>query len=106
MAEKRHRTTLEERREIVEYCIHHGRNYKEAAQHFGVSYSLVYKLVNRYDDYGEEGLLTNKPIHRSPEEEAAELERLRREYERVKREVEEKKREVEMLRKVMEFDRR
>ena len=31
MAEARRKTTIEERREIVEYCINHERNYKDTA---------------------------------------------------------------------------
>ena len=29
MAEARRKTSIEERKEIVEYCIEHNRNYKE-----------------------------------------------------------------------------
>ena len=31
MAEARRKTTFEERKEIVSYCISHSRNYKDAA---------------------------------------------------------------------------
>ena len=31
MAEARRKTTLEERKEIVDYCINHNRNYKNTA---------------------------------------------------------------------------
>ena len=31
MAEARRKTNVEERKEIVEYCISHNRNYKETA---------------------------------------------------------------------------
>ena len=42
MAEARRKTTLEERKEIVEYCIAHNNDYKGAASRFEVSYSQVY----------------------------------------------------------------
>ena len=43
MADARRKTTLEERKEIVEYCIAHDRNYKDAASKYGVSYlSLIH----------------------------------------------------------------
>mgnify|MGYP000199363344 FL=1 len=45
MAEARRKTTLEERKEIVEYCISHDRNYKETASLYDVSYSQVYSWV-------------------------------------------------------------
>ena len=41
MAEARRKTTIEERKEIVEYCIEHNRNYKETAAKYDVSYSQV-----------------------------------------------------------------
>ena len=42
MAEARRKTTLEERKEIVKYCIAHDRDYKETASLYDVSYSQVY----------------------------------------------------------------
>lgn len=45
MAEARRKTTLEERKEIVDYCINHNRNYKNTATKFDVSYSQVYSWV-------------------------------------------------------------
>lgn len=45
MAEARRKTTLEERKEIVEHCISHDRDYKETASLYDVSYSQVYSWV-------------------------------------------------------------
>ena len=42
MAEARRKTTLAERKEIVEYCITHNRDYKGTASLYDVSYSQVY----------------------------------------------------------------
>jgi hypothetical protein len=41
MAEARRKTTIDDRKEIVEYCINHNRNYKDTAAKFdeGISYS-------------------------------------------------------------------
>ena len=36
MAEARRKTTFEERKEIVSYCISHSRNYKDAATKYDV----------------------------------------------------------------------
>ena len=33
MAEARRKTTVEERKEIVEYCINHERNFKKILRH-------------------------------------------------------------------------
>ncbi|WP_370750900.1 helix-turn-helix domain-containing protein [Eubacterium sp.] len=43
--EKQH---MEERKEIVDYCIEHNRDYKGAASKFDVSYSQVYSWVKKY----------------------------------------------------------
>ena len=45
MAEARRKTTLDERREIVEYCIAHNRDYKGTAAKYEVSYSQIYSWV-------------------------------------------------------------
>ena len=104
MADARSKTTLEERKEIVEYCIAHDRNYKGAASKYGVSYSQVYSWVRKYDALGTDGL-TDKRGCRKTDEEVDELERIRRENLRLKRQLEEKNMVVELLKKVKEFER-
>ena len=104
MADARRKTTLEERKEIVEYCIAHDRNYKGAASKYGVSYSQVYSWVRKYDALGTDGL-TDKRGCRKTDEEVEELERIRRENLRLKRQLEEKDMVVELLKKVKEFER-
>lgn len=42
MAEARRKTSMEERKEIVAYCIEHNRNYKETASVYDISYNQVY----------------------------------------------------------------
>ena len=105
MAEARRKTTLEERREIVEYCIAHDNDYKRTAAHFDVSYNQVYSWVRKYQDQGEEGL-TDKRGHRKTDEEVSELERLRRENARLKKKLEENDMLEQLLKKVEEFGRR
>lgn len=39
MAEVRRKTTIDERMEIVKYCIEHNRNYMDTASLYDVSYS-------------------------------------------------------------------
>ena len=104
MADARRKTTLEERKEIVEYCIAYDRNYKGAASKYGVSYSQVYSWVRKYDALGTDGL-TDKRGRRKTDEEVDELERIRRENLRLKRQLEEKDMVVELLKKVKEFER-
>ena len=104
MAGAGRRTTLEERREIVAYCLKHNHDYKGTADIYEVSYSQVYSWVKKYEANGEEGL-TDKRGHHKTDDELDELERLRRENRRLKRQLEEKDMVVELLKKVKEFGR-
>lgn len=104
MAGARRKTTFEERKEIVGYCISHNRSYKDTAANYDVSYNQVYSWVKKYDVEGESGLVDKRGHHKA-EDEVEELERLRRENLRLKRQLEEKDRVVELLKKVNEFER-
>ena len=104
MADARRKTTIEERKEIVEYCIHHNRDYKGTASLYDVSYNQVYSWVRKYESNGEEGL-TDKRGHHKTDDEVDELERLRRENIRLKRQLQEKDMLAELLKKVQEFER-
>lgn len=104
MAEARRKTTIEERKEIVEYCISHNRDYKGTASTYDVSYSQVYSWVKKYVANGYEGLTDKRGRHKS-DDEVDELERLRRENARLKRQLEEKDMLTELLKKVQEFER-
>lgn len=104
MAEARRKTTIDERKEIVEYCINHNRNYKKTASIYAVSYSQVYSWVKKYDSYGEDGLTDRRGRHKT-DDEVDELERLRRENLRLKRQLQEKDMIAELLKKVKEFER-
>ena len=105
MAEARRKTTPEERKEIVEYCINHGKDYKNTAALYSVSYSQVYTWVKKYLADGEAGLADRRGHHKT-DEEVDELERLRRENLRLKRQLEERDMLVELLKKVKEFEGR
>ena len=104
MAEARRKTTIVERKTIVEYCITHNRNYKETASLYDVSYSQVYDWVRKYDVKGKDGLVDKRGHHKT-DDELDELERLRRENQRLKRKLEEQDMLVELLKKVKEFER-
>lgn len=103
MAEARRRTTFEERKEIVGYCITHNHDYKGTAYKFDVSYSQVYSWVKKYNEIGEDGLSDKRGHHKS-DDEVDELERLRRENKRLKRQLEENDMLVQLLKKVKEFE--
>ena len=104
MAGARRKTTIEERKEIVEYCINHARSYKDTAALYDVSYSQVYSWVKKYDEHGEAALSDRRGHHRT-DDDIDELERLRRENIRLKRQLEEKDMLTELLKKVEEFER-
>ena len=93
-----------ELKEIVDYCIHHTRDYKGTASIYNVSYSQVYSWVKKYDVQGDDGLTDRRGRHKT-DEEANELERLRRENIRLKRQLQEKDMLNELLKKVQEFER-
>jgi transposase-like protein len=105
MAEARRKTTLEERKEIVLYCIEHKHDYKNTAEKYDISYSQVYSWVRKYDVIGKNALIDKRGHHKS-DNEVDELEKLRRENKRLKRQLEERDMTVELLKKVEEFERR
>ena len=100
----RRKTTIEERKEIVDYCINHNRDYKGTASIYNVSYSQVYSWVKKYDVQGDDGLTDRRGRHKT-DEEVNELERLRRENIRLKRQLQEKDMLNELLKKVQELER-
>ena len=104
MAEARRKTTIDERKEIVKYCIEHNRDYKGTACLYDISYNQIYSWVKKYDSFGEEGLTDKRGRHKT-DDEVDELERLRRENARLKRQLEEKDMLTELLKKVQEFER-
>lgn len=103
MADSRRKTSIQERLEIVLYCIEHDLNYKKAARVFNVSYSQVYAWVGKYQADGETGLQDRRGHHKT-DHDVDELERLKRENFRLKRELKEKDMLTELLKKVKEFE--
>ena len=101
----RRETTLEERIEIVTYCLEHDHNYKEAAVKYNCNYSQVRNWVIKYEKDGEDGL-KDKRGKRKREEELTDLEKAERRIKRLEKENEELSRRVELLKKAEEFERR
>ncbi|MCM3685203.1 transposase, partial [Mesobacillus subterraneus] len=52
----RRNTTINERKEIVLYCLENGKDYQKAAETYQVSYQQVYQWVKKYEHGGEEAL--------------------------------------------------
>ena len=98
-------TTLEERLEIVMYCLQNGKNYQQASEYFQVSYQQVYQWVKKYEIEGEDGL-KDKRGHRKAEPELTPEEKIQREMKRLERENERLRAENAFLKKLEEIERR
>ena len=99
------KTTLEERIEIVQYCLSHDRNYKAACKKYNCKYAQLYQWVRKYERSGEEGLIDRRGRRRK-EEELTELEKAQRKIARLERENEELRMRNELLKKAEEIERR
>ncbi|WP_026891201.1 helix-turn-helix domain-containing protein [Lacrimispora aerotolerans] len=62
MAESRRKTPIDERKDIVRYCIDHNRDYKGTATKYDVSYSRVYNWVR------DDGLMDKRGCHKANNE--------------------------------------
>ena len=98
-------TTLEERIEIVRYCIEQGKDYGAAIERYQVSYQQVYSWVRKYEELGVAGL-SDKRGKRKPLEEMTEVERLRAENRMLQAENRRKEMEIAILKKLQEVERR
>ena len=76
MMTKGRETTLDERIDIVSYCIEHGKDYQLTIQEYGVSYNQIYSWVQKYEEKGIDGLI-DKRGRKKPESEMDEKDRLR-----------------------------
>ena len=82
-----------------------GKNYKDTAARYDVSYSQVYDWVRKYAADGEDGLIDRRGHHKT-DEEVDEMKRLRRENQRLKRQLEEQKGLVYFLKKLKALEGR
>ena len=98
-------TTLDERIEIVSYCIASGKDYGAAIEKYGVSYQQIYSWVSKCEEKGVESLI-DKRGKRKLLEEMNEIERLRAEVKMLKAENTYKDMEIVVLKKVQEIERR
>lgn len=101
----RKKTTIDERIEIVNYCIEHEKDYKATATAYDVSYSQVYFWVKKFIELGEDGLSDKRGKHKQ-ESELTEVEELRRKNKILQRKFDEAQRQVELLKKLEEVERR
>lgn len=102
---KGRKTTVEERIEIVDYCLKHQNNYQLAAETFAVSYQQVYQWVKKFEANGEAGLADRRGRTKDEIELTAE-EKLKLEIKRIERENERLRAENLFLKKLEEIERR
>jgi transposase len=98
-------TTLEERLEIVMYCLQKDKNYHQTSEHFNVSYQQVYQWVRKFEKEGEAGLNDNRGRTKA-ELELTPEEKIQREMKRLERENERLRAENAFLKKLEEIERR
>ena len=98
-------TTLEERIEIVGYCIEQGKNYVAEIERYQVSYQQVYSWVGKYEKLGGAGL-RDKRGKCKPMEEMTEVERLRAENQMLQAKNRHQEMEIALLKKLQEVERR
>lgn len=105
---KSRKTTVEERIEIVKWCIKHEFNYKETAVQFVIPYSLVFQWVKKYQKEGESGLKYQKRGRHVQQnlENLTEEERLKMELEKTKRKLQMAELTIEVLKKKKEIEER
>lgn len=99
------KTTLEERIQIVNYCLQHQKNYQLAAESYGVSYQQVYQWVKKFETNGEEAL-QDKRGRKKEEYELTAEEKFKLEMKRLERENERLRAENAFLKKLEEHERR
>lgn len=97
-------TTLDERIEIVSYCIANGKDYGTVIEKYGVSYQQIYSWVSKYEEKGVNGLLDKRGKRKSLDE-MTEVERLQAENKMLKAENKQKEMEIAVLKKVQEIER-
>ena len=105
MAESRRKVNVEERLEIVHYCIDHNLDYVQTAAKFEVAYSQVYSWVRKYKEEGDAGLADRRGRRKS-EDEIDETEKLRRRIQYLEKELDDERMKNELLKKVQEVERR
>ncbi len=98
-------TTLDERIEIVSYCIARGKDYGAAIEKYEVSYQQIYSWVRKYEAKGVNGLI-DKRGKPKPQDEMTEIERLLAENKMLRAENKQKEMEIAVLKKVREIERR
>ena len=98
-------TTLEERIEIVGYCITNNKDYGKTIEQYGVSYQQIYGWIRKYEKDGADGLADRRG-KRKDEASMSEIEKLRAQVKLQKAENLRLQMENELLKKLEALERR
>ena len=99
------KTTLEERIEIVSYCIGNNKDYGRVMERYGVSYQQIYGWVRKYEQVGVEGLSDHRG-KRKDHTSMNEVEKLRAQLKLKEAENRRLQMENDLLKKLEEVERR
>ena len=91
-------TTIDERIEIISYCISNGKNYSSTIEKYGVPYQQIYSWVNKYEEKGVDDLIDKRGKCKLFDE-LNEGERLRAELKMLQAENNRKDMEIAVLKK-------
>ena len=100
---------FEEKKQIVQWVLDHGRNYQAAAKKFDVSYQRVYAWVRKYLQAGDwDALIDNRGKRKAPiaPAEMTELERLKAENEALRQKNHRMELEIAFAKKLNEIRNR
>lgn len=98
-------TTLDERIEMVSFCLANGKDYGLTMEKYNVSYQQIYSWVRKYEASGVDGLIDRRGKRKTLEE-MSEVERLQAENKMLRAEIERKELENAILKKLQEIERR
>ncbi|HLO12705.1 MAG TPA: helix-turn-helix domain-containing protein [Pseudoneobacillus sp.] len=99
------KTTLDERIQVVRYCLENGKDYQKTADIYEVSYQQVYQWVKKFEVGGDEAL-KDKRGRNKEEDELTPDEKIQLEMKRLARENERLRAENLFLKKLEEIERR
>ena len=100
------KTTFEERVEIVNFTIAHGKDYQAAIEKYGVSYQQVYSWVRKFEKEGSQGLQDRRGKGLESKPSLTTEEKLRLENQRLKEQNSLLEMELGLLKKLKELERR
>ena len=103
---KSRKTSQEERLKLAKECLENGKNYRETAQKYDVSYQQVYAWVKKFSELGEAGLEDRRGQRTAQQSPRTAEEELKTRIAKLEHENYMLKMERDLLKKVKELERR